>query len=401
MGDGGPNPTDANACTSMCSGMCADLKTDNANCGKCGNACAMGATCVQGSCQCGAAQTKCGATCVDLKTDLANCGKCGTVCGGGDAGMIMGGGTWGCVSGACTIMCPAPKSECNGACVDTKTDFDNCGMCNTACMMGETCTGGICCVMGQTNCGGMCTDTQFDAKNCSMCGKTCPMNTPYCNKGVCTQCDNTVLLLADGNSGPNGTFQTKANQAGLSVTLVNNGVTTYSGNPSASNFAVTMVMVGDAYTTDMPGAGQSAITSAQGSGRGFVVTDWGGYHVSNGRWATLKSINLATYTTGATGSLAFTLTQSNHALWTGLPNSFTGTSSQGCQVGSITNSGVSIANISGPCSGPGVVVRTTPGGRIVYLAHAASYAANTTWVNDTNMVNLTINALKWATGCLL
>jgi hypothetical protein len=397
---GGADATDANACTSMCNGTCADLKTDPANCGKCGATCPMGATCVQGSCQCGVNQARCGNACVDLKTDIANCGKCGAACGG-DGGMIMGGGTWGCANGACAIMCPAPKSECNGACVDTKTDFDNCGMCNNACMMGETCTGGICCTMGLTNCSGMCTDTQYDAKNCNMCGNVCPNNAPYCNKGTCTQCDNTVLLLADGNSGPSGAFQTKANQAGLAVTLVTNGVTTYTGNPAASNFAVTMVMVGDSYATDMPGAGQSAITSAQSSGRGVVVTDWGGYEVYTNHWSTLKSVNLATYTTGSSGSLAFTLTQMNHPLWSGLPNSFTGTTSQGCQVGSITNSGTAIANISGPCSGPGVVVRTSPGGRIVYLADAASWNGNTTWPNDTNMVNLTINALKWATGCLL
>src|SRR5258708_33074008 len=96
----------------------------------------MGATCVQGSCQCGATQARCANVCVDLKTDLANCGKCGTVCGGGDGGAIMGGGTWGCVAGVCTIMCPAPKIEGTGACVDVKTDNDNCGMCGNPCMQG-------------------------------------------------------------------------------------------------------------------------------------------------------------------------------------------------------------------------------------------------------------------------
>ena len=74
MGDGG-QPLDTGVCTSMCNGMCADLKTDTQNCGKCGIACPMGATCVQGTCQCMAGQTKCGSTCVDIKTDLTNCGK--------------------------------------------------------------------------------------------------------------------------------------------------------------------------------------------------------------------------------------------------------------------------------------------------------------------------------------
>jgi hypothetical protein len=170
----------------MCGGMCADLKTDNANCGKCGNACPMGASCVQGSCQCASGTTRCGDACVDVKTDVNNCGKCGTTCGGADAGPIMGGGTWGCANGACAIMCPQPKKECSGACVDLQTDNDNCGMCGNACAQTETCMQGLCCKTGQKVCNMACTDTNTDAMNCGMCGNACPMNKPYCNQGMCT-----------------------------------------------------------------------------------------------------------------------------------------------------------------------------------------------------------------------
>jgi hypothetical protein len=219
---------------------------------------------------------------------------------------------------------------------------------------------------------------------------------------MCTQCDNTVLLLADGNTAPNGTFQTKANQAGLSVNLVNNGVTTYAGNPAASSYAVTVVMVGDSYANDMPLAGQQAIVSAQNGGRGVVITDWGGYHVYNGRWSTLKSLNLYTYTTGTQSTLTFKLTQMNHPIWTNLPASWTTSTPMGASGGTITNSGTAIATVSGgSVNGSGVIVRTSPGGRIVYIAHAAAYGSASAWVNDTNTVNLTINAIKWATGCLL
>ena len=398
--DGGGNNTDGGGCSAMCSGQCADLKTDNANCGKCGNACPSGATCVQGNCQCQATSTKCGATCVDLKTDNANCGKCGTVCGN-DAGAIMGGGTWTCQNGACGISCPMGKTQCAGACVDTKTDNDNCGMCGTACMaMTEACTDGLCCATGQSNCGGMCTDVQYDAKNCGKCGTACPMNTPYCSKGMCTTCDNSVLILSDSNATGNNAFLAKVNGAGLNGTLVSNGVATYANSPVATNFAVVMVMVGDGYSTDMPAAGQQAIVNAQAAGKGVVITDWGGYHVYSSRWATLKAVNLYTYTTGATGTFGLKLEQANHPIWTGLPQSFTTTSSMGYSTGTIVNSGVRIAGNS-TTSGAGVVVRTSPGGRIVYVNHAANYTANSAWVSDTNTVNLTINAIKWATGCLL
>jgi hypothetical protein len=185
--DGGTNPQmdSGNGCAAMCNGMCADLKTDGNNCGKCGTVCPMGATCVQGSCQCGNGQTKCSNACVDTKTDMNNCGKCGTSCTS-DAGAIMGGGMWACTNGACSIVCPQAKTECNGACVDVQTDNDNCGMCNNPCMMSQSCLQGMCCNMGETVCNNTCTATQSDPMNCGMCGKQCPMNTPSCVNGTCT-----------------------------------------------------------------------------------------------------------------------------------------------------------------------------------------------------------------------
>jgi hypothetical protein len=179
--------TDSGAPCTMCGGNCADLKTDGMNCGKCGTVCPMGATCVQGSCQCASGQSKCNNTCVDTKTDLNNCGKCGMACGGGDAGMIMGGGSWGCANGSCSIICPMPKVECTGACVDTQTDIDNCGMCSNACdPMTEQCSQGLCCKMGESVCNNMCTQTQSDPMNCGKCGMSCPMNMPACVNGMCS-----------------------------------------------------------------------------------------------------------------------------------------------------------------------------------------------------------------------
>jgi hypothetical protein len=74
----------------------------------------------------------------------------------------------------------------------------------------------------------------------------------------------------------------------------------------------------------------------------------------------------------------------------------------GVSGGTIQSGGTAIATVSGGgVSGSGVIVRSGTGGRLVYVAHAAAYNGNSGWTHDTNTVNLTINAIKWSTGCLL
>ena len=70
---------------------CANLQTENANCGECGHPCAAGAVCNNGHCDltCVTDETLCGADadagttpyCANLLTDNANCGCCGNACG--------------------------------------------------------------------------------------------------------------------------------------------------------------------------------------------------------------------------------------------------------------------------------------------------------------------------------
>jgi len=66
-----------------CGSVCANLSSDAQNCGRCGQACATGNSCVQGQCAkvCASGTTDCGGSgCVDLNSDAANCGSCGRVC---------------------------------------------------------------------------------------------------------------------------------------------------------------------------------------------------------------------------------------------------------------------------------------------------------------------------------
>ena len=71
-----------------------DTSTDTNHCGSCGNACAVGASCSAGICQCATSEVVCDAgppSCVDTMTDSKNCGACGAPCASGIS----------CVAGVC------------------------------------------------------------------------------------------------------------------------------------------------------------------------------------------------------------------------------------------------------------------------------------------------------------
>src|SRR5688572_18862229 len=69
--------------------------------------------------------------------------------------------------------CSGSLSRCDGACVDTRNDPENCGDCSTACASGQACLDSACvasgCDDGQTRCGDACVDTQTAAENCGAC----------------------------------------------------------------------------------------------------------------------------------------------------------------------------------------------------------------------------------------
>ncbi len=94
--------------------------------------------CAQGPCDCPCDQTDCDGTCVDTATDEANCGACGNTCA---AGLT-------CQNGTCSGTCPGPcfggQLCCDGACREVGLNPSHCGGCFIQCGPGQNCAGGVC-----------------------------------------------------------------------------------------------------------------------------------------------------------------------------------------------------------------------------------------------------------------
>ncbi len=134
-------------------------------------------------------------------TDPQNCGSCGNECPtGSDAFHFRAA----CVDGKCQPFCVAEYADCNGVpddgCEsDPKIDPNNCGFCGNECAPGVECVGGKCgCPPGHQNCNGTCVDTSNDDDNCGACERKCRDNQPEdagalppnmfygCHQGTCS-----------------------------------------------------------------------------------------------------------------------------------------------------------------------------------------------------------------------
>ena len=202
--------------TSLCREGCRDLKTDPTNCGACGTACGAGRACVKGECVSGCLDglTTCSGPgadggslyCANIQTDNSNCGACGKVCGPGLA----------CKSGVCSTTCGGGDTLCPGPtggdasgvafCSNLKTDRRNCGTCGVECTPGLLCSNGTCAVSCQANlveCGGTCVDPNSSRAFCGAtpgCGAnggsagTACADGNVCANGVCrVSCPGTQI----------------------------------------------------------------------------------------------------------------------------------------------------------------------------------------------------------------
>lgn len=134
---------------------------------------------------CPGGQSPCNGTCVNTSTDLQNCGACGHLC------TIDPNGVSTCTSGFCNLTCNPNYVSCSGGCKNLSTDVQNCGSCNHACATdpngSASCIGGVCnlvCTAGFTKCNSTCKNLASDPQNCGSCGFVCSAGQ-ICSSGNC------------------------------------------------------------------------------------------------------------------------------------------------------------------------------------------------------------------------
>ncbi|MBK6533672.1 MAG: hypothetical protein IPF99_30025 [Deltaproteobacteria bacterium] len=98
-----------------CNNTCRDLQTDPAHCGACGNACATGLVCANGTCQCPTGSITCNGACVNPQTDRNHCGACGMTC---DAGQICGAGRCTAARACDDLLARAPGTPSGAYIID-------------------------------------------------------------------------------------------------------------------------------------------------------------------------------------------------------------------------------------------------------------------------------------------
>ncbi len=142
--------------------------------------------------------------------------------------------------------CAAGTTLCNGTCVNTGTDGNNCGACGTVCTGGRTCTGSTCgCAAGTTFCGGTCIATTADVNNCGACGTRCgPGQT--CTAGACATAITGLSFRIDSLStaactAVEHTAVTGDDRGGIAVSGTN---VFYSGDSATARFPLATLAPG-------------------------------------------------------------------------------------------------------------------------------------------------------------
>ena len=152
------------ACSCTPKTTCASL---HATCGSfvddCGNSQNCG-TCASGSGTCSGAPGTCGG-CNTAACGTSKCGSAseGANCPTANCGSCPSGQICNSTSGPGACVCASGTTSCNGGCVSTGSDPNNCGFCGNRCGSGLRCLNGMC-TCDVTSCSGCCSGNTCGAK---------------------------------------------------------------------------------------------------------------------------------------------------------------------------------------------------------------------------------------------
>src|SRR6201999_914126 len=147
------------------------------------------------TCASACSATPCGDACVNTSTDANHCGGCDTACPTPAHGQAP------CPGGKCGVVCNMGYVECSGACVVTASDAANCGGCGNECASG-TCRAGKCACTGASS--EPCGNCGTQSRTCNADGtwsawSTCSQPAGACSPGTTEPCGaNSTQLCSPG-----------------------------------------------------------------------------------------------------------------------------------------------------------------------------------------------------------
>ena len=221
---------------------------------------------------------------------LLTIGACASGTGGGPGAA----GTTGSGGGGGTLSCSGTQMACNGSCIDTSADSNNCGGCGIPCLGGHVCQSSVCvCGSGTMECNGSCVAS--DATHCGTCTNVC-QSGQLCSGGQCTSmcagttcgtacctgtqvCMNNACVEPTGTGGTTGGGGVGGGAAGTSGTAGRGGTTGAGGAGNVAGVLDGVMMTGPCLRDTEPSVCATVSGNCPNTGisdialRGVLTTD--------------------------------------------------------------------------------------------------------------------------------